>query len=95
MEESQYKQEHNKKVAQDEGQEDKDTIFKTIEAIEAKLMELKTNPESTFNYGKYKSNPSSSLCGPFTTTPAKVSMGRLASCQSLQVQENRKAFRSP
>ena len=51
MEESQYKQEHNKKVAQDEGQEDKDTIFETIEAIEAKLMELKTNPESTFNYG--------------------------------------------
>lgn len=50
MEESQYKQEHNKKVAQDEGQEDKDTIFETIEAIEAKLMELKTNPESTFNY---------------------------------------------
>lgn len=51
MEESQYKQEHNKKVAQDEGQEDKDTIFKTIEAIGAKLMKLKTNPESTFNYG--------------------------------------------
>ena len=101
MEEYQSKHKSNTKVAQDEGQEDKDPIFKIKEDSNDTLMKRRPKPERYLKLGKYTKNPNPSLCDPFVTNEP--------SCQAVTGADqppfktvhrprrlwNRKAFRSP